>query len=82
MAIITTTRGDMDESALVKSEVFFENDTERTTVVEYCLLGCDGPWHRTHEPDAPGVFCAKHIHRSVNMELKIGVAGIGSVGSF
>lgn len=82
MALITTTLGDRDDSTLIKSEVSFENDNEKTTVVEYCVAGCDGPWHRTHQGDGQGVFCAQHVHRSVNMELKIGVAGIGSAGSF
>jgi len=33
--MITTTHGDMDESALVKSEGLIDNDNERTTWVEY-----------------------------------------------
>jgi hypothetical protein len=83
MATITTTRGDMDDAALVKTEVLIENDHERTAVVEYCLLGCDGPWHRTHQGDGEGVFCAQHVHRSVSMHLKRGIelaAIVGDVG--
>lgn len=83
MAVIHTLDGDVDDSQLVKSEIVFENDTERTTVVEYCRLGCEGPWHLTHQGDAPGVFCARHIHRSVAVYLKQGlnIAGIaGGIG--
>jgi hypothetical protein len=35
MAIITTTRGDMDESLFEKREGFVDNDNELTTWVEY-----------------------------------------------
>ena len=37
--IITTTKGDMDESLLVKTEGIIDNDNERTTWVEYRLNG-------------------------------------------
>jgi hypothetical protein len=37
MAIITTTRGDMDESLLEKREGNVDNDHESTTWVEYWL---------------------------------------------
>lgn len=80
MAIITTTLGDMDESALMKSEVLMDNDNERTTVTEYCLAGCEGQWHRTHIGDAPGVFCSQHVHRSIAMHLKKGLELSGTVG--
>ena len=35
MAIITTTKGDMDESLLEKREGTMDNDNEATTWVEY-----------------------------------------------
>lgn len=35
MAIITTTKGDMDESLLEKKEGSLDNDNEYTTWVEY-----------------------------------------------
>jgi hypothetical protein len=39
MAIVTTTKGDMDEALLEKKEGTFENDDELTTWVEYWLEG-------------------------------------------
>lgn len=37
MAMITTTKGEMDESLLEKKEGFVNNDNEYTTWVEYWL---------------------------------------------
>jgi hypothetical protein len=37
MALVTTTKGDMDDSLLVKKEGFVDNDNEYTTWVEYWL---------------------------------------------
>jgi hypothetical protein len=39
MALVTTTKGEMDESLLEKKEGFVDNDTEHTTWVEYWLAG-------------------------------------------
>ena len=39
MALVTTTKGDMDESLLVKKEGSVDNDNELTTWVEYWLDG-------------------------------------------
>lgn len=39
MAIVTTTKGDMDDSLLVKQEGVVDNDDEYTTWVEYWLEG-------------------------------------------
>lgn len=39
MALITTTKGDMDESLLEKREGSIDNDIEYTTWVEYWLAG-------------------------------------------
>lgn len=35
MALVTTTKGEMDESLLEKKEGFVDNDNEYTTWVEY-----------------------------------------------
>lgn len=35
MALVTTTKGDMDEALLEKREGFVDNDLEHTTWVEY-----------------------------------------------
>ena len=37
MALVTTTKGDMDDSLLVKLEGSLDNDNETTTWVEYYL---------------------------------------------
>jgi hypothetical protein len=39
MAIVTTTKGEMDDSLLVKQEGVVDNDDEYTTWVEYWLDG-------------------------------------------
>lgn len=37
MALITTTKGEMDEALLEKKEGFVDNDNEYTTWIEYWL---------------------------------------------
>ena len=39
MALVNTTKGEMDESLLEKKEGFVDNDDEYTTWVEYWLDG-------------------------------------------
>jgi hypothetical protein len=39
MALVTTTKGEMDDSLLVKKEGTVDNDNELTTWVEYWLDG-------------------------------------------
>jgi hypothetical protein len=39
MALVTTTKGDMEESLLEKKTGFLDNDNEYTTWVEYWLEG-------------------------------------------
>jgi hypothetical protein len=39
MALVTTTKGDMDDSLLEKKEGIVDNDNELTTWVEYWLEG-------------------------------------------
>jgi hypothetical protein len=39
MALVTTTKGEMDEALLEKKEGFVDNDVEYTTWVEYWLDG-------------------------------------------
>ena len=39
MALVTTTKGEMDESLLEKREGSLDNDNESTTWVEYWLEG-------------------------------------------
>lgn len=78
--LITTTLGDRDDATLLKTEGGHENDTEIVTWVEYCRLGCPGRAHQTGQPDAAGLFCQAHIHRSVAMHLKRGVFADGVAG--
>lgn len=67
--MITTTLGDMDESTLRKMVGGHTNANETASWVEYCLPDCDGVAHVTNEPQGIGLFCDKHIHRSVAIEL-------------
>ena len=47
MAIIHTTKGDLEETTLVKSEGTIDNDNELTTWVEYRLPDSDEIIHRS-----------------------------------
>lgn len=47
MALIHTTKGDLEESTLVKTEGELDNDNEHTTWVEYRLPGSDEIIHRS-----------------------------------
>lgn len=80
--MITTTLGERDESTLLKYQTVRETDEQRVTTVEYCLADCDGPAHRTGQPDAPSHRCNKHVHRSVAVVIKKGLLAHGSAGSF
>ena len=71
----------MDESLLDKYEGFVDNDNERTTTVEYCLLGCEGAAHKTGIADSDTYFCARHVHRSAHIALKKGALAFGVAGS-
>lgn len=81
---INTTHGLMDEADLLKSwdGVWSDNETEQSTVVEYCLKDCTGQSHQTGKPDSLGHFCNHHVHRSAHVTLKKNVAGAGGIASF
>lgn len=70
-------RGEIEECLLQKHEGSIDNDVERTSWVEYCLVNCDGAAHRTGEPQGDGCFCPKHVRRNVNMYLKKNVLADG-----
>jgi hypothetical protein len=75
---------ELDESLLRRTTGTFEDTRERSAWVEYCLADCDGRAHVTCYPDAPGKFCAQHVHRSAAVELKEGLVmetGVGGVGA-
>lgn len=80
--MIQTILGEMDESQLQRLDTVIENTVEHTEIVEYCVLGCEGLAHVTGQPQGDGCFCPHHVHRSVNMRLKQGVAAISAVQGF
>jgi len=47
MALIHTTKGDLEESTLIKTEGLIDNENEKTTWVEYRLPGNDEIIHRS-----------------------------------
>lgn len=59
MALITTTKGEMDESLLEKKEGFVDNDNEYTTWIEYWLA--DELVHRSVHV---------HLKKSVNLAVE------------
>lgn len=82
MAIITTIKGDLDESLLEKKTGEVDNENESTSTIEYCLAGCSGSAHRTGIPDSPSHFCSQHVHRSVQVTLKEGAISQSVIGVF
>jgi hypothetical protein len=79
MARILTTRGEMDTADLLLHEQAIDNDHERTTIVEYCVKGCDGAAHLTGVPDQPFCFCSQHVHRSADVTIKEWPEGLGGL---
>ena len=57
MALITTTKGEMDESLLEKKEGSVDNDNEYTTWVEY--------WHE-------GELVHRFVHVTLKKALELG----------
>lgn len=77
-------RAYMDTSLLIRHDGVIDNDNERTTTTEYCVLGCQGKAHQSGIPDAASHFCNHHVHRSGHVTLKkwpdaVGTA-IGELG--
>ena len=79
MALVTITRDkvtieEIDDSLLEKTEGYFEDEKEVTNWSEYRLLGTPSPRvaHGICIDCLDGV--CKHIHRSVHVRLKEGVA--------
>ena len=79
---VTTTRGEVDESTLRKTEITFENEDLKNIWIEYCERDCDGEAHRTEKQDSETFFCKKHIHHSVSVLLKKGLSMFPEAGSF
>ena len=71
MAIIQTSKGDMDESLLEKKEGQINDDVEVTDWVEYWLGGTPGC---SHLPEDPSRICSacggELVHRSAFVRLK------------
>lgn len=63
MALIHTTKGDIEESTLVKTEGVVDNENEYTTWVEYRLPGSDEIIHRSAHVT---------LKRNVSLESTIG----------
>lgn len=57
MAIVTTTKGEMDEALLEKKEGYVDNDNEYTTWVEY--------WHE-------GELVHRSVHVTLKKALELG----------
>ena len=72
----------MDERGLQKIEGLLDNENERTTWVEYCLINCEGAAHRTSVAESASFFCSKHVHRSAHVTLKKPIAAFGEIESF
>lgn len=68
----------MEEALLQKTTGCVDDDNEETTWVEYCFPDCCGEAHVFGKPDAPGIFCSRHIHRSVAVRLKKGFEAFGT----
>ena len=64
MAIVTTTKGDMDDSLLEKREGDVDNDNEYTTWVEYWL-------------DGELVHRSVHVQLKKSVGLKVEAASFG-----
>lgn len=64
LVIVTTTRGDMDDSLLEKREGGFDNDNEQTTWVEYWL-------------DGELVHRSAHVHLKHGILMEGSVGGVG-----
>lgn len=75
--MIETTHGLMDEADLRKTEGTLDDEETHMAWVEYCLVDCTGTAHHSRYPDAPGVFCRQHVHRSVSGVLKRGLEAEG-----
>lgn len=72
---ILRTRGapleQVDEDVLIKRAGVVRDDDDYTiTVVEFCLLDCQGRAHGTGVPDSVAHFCDAHVHRSVDVVAK------------
>lgn len=69
--MVTTTRGDVDEATLQKTEhVAADTDDQIVTWTEYCERDCPGAAHRIGIPVGEMYFCDHHIHHSVHVYMK------------
>ena len=80
--MITTTRGNVEESELLKTEIVFDDEDKKIVWVEYCEKDCDGVAHLSKEKDTETYFCGKHIHHSVSVTIKKGLSLFPEAGSF
>ncbi len=63
--VVSTTLGEMDDSALQRYDYTLEDGDKRVTAVEYCLAGCTDEAHQQRPR-----ICPNHVHRSVAVTVK------------
>lgn len=89
MALVYTTRGEVEEVELVRRDEQTEirqGEGEQlyhavVDTVEYCPRDCDGPAHRSGVRDAPECFCRRHIRRDVHVRVLHVPAVVGAAAS-
>lgn len=71
MAVIQTSKGDLDEAELEKKEGQIDDDVELTDWVEYWLGGTPGCPHYLEDPSRICKTCGSElVHRSAYVRLK------------
>lgn len=86
MAVIATSKGNLDETTLKKQIGTSQGDTDTASHTEYWLGGNPACTH-THDFDDPTRMCekgcgAKLVQRSATTKLKKGTAAASAVASF
>lgn len=86
MAVIATSKGDMDDGLLKKQVGTSQGDTDAAAHTEY-WLGGDNACTHTHDFDDPSRLCEKGcgaelVQRSAMTQLKKGTAAASAVASF
>lgn len=71
--LVQTTQGPLPVTQLIRRDDSFDEAVGVLTAIEYCLKDCDGPAHKSGQRDAPGHFCSRHVHRSVNLAVREGL---------
>ncbi len=81
--VVDGVESDVDESSLQRKDTFHDDADATVRTVEYCRIGCQGNAHTTGVADSADMFCAKHVHRSVHVDVKRWPHGMsGLAGAF